>query len=193
MAAYVLSSSASQEPITLEEAKQHLRIDIDDDNLIIDSLISVAREYAEAVTGRALITQTWKAYLEDWPSDKDYIELPFPPLQSVSSITYTNSDLTINTWSTSYWETSTQCEPGRVNLSYGESWPTATLNVGLPICITFVAGYGTPDDVPDLIKAGMKVDLMDLYDNRASIVIGQAINHLATVDRLYFPKRVFKF
>lgn len=182
----------SEEPITLDQAKNHLRVDIEDDDGLIDSLIKVSREYAEAVTGRALITQTWKMYLTDWP-EEDYIELPYPPLQSISSITYEDYNGTVTTWAATHYKVDTYSEPGRVVLAYDDTWPTATLNVSNPICITFVCGYGTPDDIPESIKAGMKIDLSDLYDNRASIVIGQAINHLSTVDRLYAPCRTFKF
>ncbi len=99
----------------------------------------------------------------------------------------------MNTWAATNYVVDTQSEPGRIVLAYNKIWPTSTLNVSNPICVTFVCGYGTPDDVPEMIKSGMKVDLADLYSNRQSILVGQTYNHLPTVDRLYWPNRIFQF
>jgi hypothetical protein len=70
------------EPLTLEEAKNHLRVDadIDEDDALINNLIAAARQDCEKFQNRAYITQTWELWLDAWP-EKDYIELPLPPLQ----------------------------------------------------------------------------------------------------------------
>jgi len=192
--ALVIVTEPSEEPITLDQAKQHLRIDTEDDDTLILGLIKVAREYAETATRRALMTQTWNYYLEDWPKE-DHIDLPMAPLQSIGAtgITYENSSGGVTTLTTGYYEVDTLSVPGRVVLGYNESWPTATLNVSNPICIKFVAGHGTPDDVPEMIKSGMKIDLADLYEQRESYIIGQTVNHLPVLDRLYTPFKVWGF
>jgi uncharacterized phiE125 gp8 family phage protein len=189
--ALVLVTDPTEEPITLDEAKHHLRVEIDDDDSLILGMIKAAREYAEAVTHRRLITQTWKYYLDEWP-DESYIEIPFPPLISISNtgIKYTDSSMLVTTWTSTEWEIDTSKEPGLVHLTYGYSWPSATLNVTSPIEIEFVCGYGTPDDIPEMIKLGMKVDLTDLYENRTSYVRG-TFEHLPTVERLYASHRIF--
>jgi len=71
------------EPITLEEAKLHLKVDSADDNTLISGLITTARELAEKETKRAFITQVWQMFFDEAP---DEIEIPKPPLQSVESI-----------------------------------------------------------------------------------------------------------
>jgi len=83
-------------------------------------------------------------------------------------------------------------EPGRLVLAYGETWPTDTLTVTSPIEITYVTGYGTPDDIPESLKLGMKIDLADLYEQREAWIQG-SFEHLPTVDRLYYPYRTFLF
>jgi len=50
------------------------------EDTLISAQIAAARRYCESVQGRAYITQTWELWLDAWP-DKDYIELPRPPLQ----------------------------------------------------------------------------------------------------------------
>lgn len=78
-----LTVQPTVEPVSLEEAKLHLRVDSADDNVLISSLIKTARELAEQETHRVFITQTWRMYLDQAPS---VIEIPKPPLQSIVSI-----------------------------------------------------------------------------------------------------------
>lgn len=62
-----LVSAPAGEPITLLEAKQHLRVDVDDDDALIGSLITAARQAAETRTGRQLMTARWKLVLDGFP------------------------------------------------------------------------------------------------------------------------------
>ena len=78
-----LKTAPAVEPVTLEEAKLHLKVDGAEDNTLITTLITTARELAERETKRAFITQTWQMYLDQAPQ---IIEIPKPPLQSIVSI-----------------------------------------------------------------------------------------------------------
>ena len=78
-----LKTAPAIEPVTFEEAKNFIKVDTGDDNTLISSLISAARESIEKETGQVLITQTWQMFL-DYASPE--IRIPRPPLQSVSSI-----------------------------------------------------------------------------------------------------------
>lgn len=78
-----LKTAPTVEPVTLEEAKLHLRVDSGDDNTLITALILTARQLAERETKRAFVTQTWQMYLDQASA---VIEIPKPPLQSVESI-----------------------------------------------------------------------------------------------------------
>ena len=166
------TSDPSVEPITTAEAKTHLRVDHTDHDTYIDTLIQSAREYIEGVIGRALVQQTWKYYLQDWPAGDEF-ELPYPPLQSVTSIKYTDSDDDETTWDSDEYEVDTDAEPGRIILAYGETWPSTTLHPKNPIEIEYVAGYAvdtgsSPDDyranIPEAIKAAVKIHVEMLYD-----------------------------
>jgi hypothetical protein len=82
-----IKTAPAIEPLSLDEAKLHLRIDSDDEDTYITSLIKAARCYAEQVlASRSFITQTWELWLDAFP-DKDFIELPMPPLQAAPSVT----------------------------------------------------------------------------------------------------------
>lgn len=78
-----LKTAPTVEPISLDEAKLHLKIDGSDDNTLISALIETARKLVESETKRGFITQTWQMYLDSVPAE---IRIPKPPLQSIESI-----------------------------------------------------------------------------------------------------------
>src|SRR3990167_7589456 len=91
----IRTAAPDQEPLSLDEAKQHLRVDIDEHDELILSLVAAARQWAEDHTLRALVTQTWRLTLDyERPSFEadgrctHRIVLPRPPLASVTSVTY---------------------------------------------------------------------------------------------------------
>jgi len=78
-----LITAPTTEPVTLATAKNRLKVDGGEDNALISALIKTARQRAEGVTNRALITQTWRMYLD---KALPIIKIPKPPIQSVESI-----------------------------------------------------------------------------------------------------------
>jgi uncharacterized phiE125 gp8 family phage protein len=143
----------------------------------ISGLITAARKYVESITGLALITQTWEGYLQDWPRE-DYIEIERRPLQSVTSVVYTDSDDSDTTWSTDYYTVNTVYTRGRITLGYGYNWPTVTLAPDRPIKITFVAGFGDAStDVPDEIIHAIKLLVSNWYENREPVFTSNQLMH----------------
>lgn len=143
----------------------------DDDELT--DLITVARNEVESYLNRALITQTWEYFLDAWPEDVDYIEMPLPPLQSTDlSITYKDEDGDETTWTSTYYIVETDSYVGRIVLAYGENWPTGTLYPSLPITIEYKAGYGdNRTDVPKPIKQAILLTVEKYYDGRPELDI----------------------
>ena len=140
----------------------------DDDLLAI--LITNARRIIETITGRALITQTWYCYPENFPqADTQAWELPIPPLASVTAITYYDEvGDTANVIPSAQYAVDLTGNRGRIFIKYNYSWPVTTLRRYTPIVIEFVCGYGaTVDTVP----AGIRTALLQLvtywYENRA--------------------------
>ncbi len=162
------------EPVSLEEAKLHLRVDIADDDYLIDGLLRTAREYVEDVSGRALCTQTWELVADAWPGDT--FVLPKPPLQSVTSIKYTSDAGVEATFSSASYHVDTDSEPGRVVLRSTASWPTVTLADINGIRVRYVCGYGaTAGDVPQRYRQAIALLVGHWYENRESIVASGAM------------------
>lgn len=165
-----LITAPSVEPLTLNEAKIHLRIDTSPatthpDDSLITGHIKAARKWCENFQRRTYVTQTWDLFLDCFP-DTDHIDIPLPPLQSVSYVKYKDGSGTLQTLSSEYYIVDTNKEPGRIALAYGQSWPS-TYGEIQDVQIRFVCGYGdAAADVPDEIKSAMYLKISDLYENR---------------------------
>lgn len=184
------------EPVSLDEVKDHLRIEFTDHDSQLLGLITASREWVEEYLRRAIVQQTWKYYLQSWPSSDEF-ELPFPPLQSVTAIKYTDSDDSETTWDSDEYEVDTDSEPGRIVLAYGETWPSTTLHPKNPIEIEYVAGYdddgGSPPDyrvnIPQAIKEALILDIAMHYDMaKVDVTLYEERRNA-----LLYPYRVWRF
>jgi len=186
----VLSTAPTIFPISLEDAKDHLRLSGDAEDDYVQSLIYTAIDWAEQFTGRRLLTQTWKYYLDDWPEARDdgsYIRLPFGQLKSVTSVVYTDSDEDDTTWDSDEYIVDIESEPGRVVLGYGYTWPSFTASPSNPICITYVCGWTASASVPTNIKHAIKLMVTDLYNDRETMLFGN-LKKLNTIENLLMPQ-----
>lgn len=168
---YQLITPPAEEPVTLAEAKLHLRVDSADDDALIGALIVAARQQAEHLTGRALCTQTWDVILDAFP---EAFKLSYPPVQSVVEVVYLDSDgasQSLTLADTLLDKTST---PGYLVPAYGKAWPESYC-VPNAVRVRYVCGYGTAADVPPGIKAWMLLSVGTLYAQRESFVVGQAM------------------
>jgi uncharacterized phiE125 gp8 family phage protein len=158
-----LIQAPTVEPVTLAEIKDYLRVDGNDFDNMLNSLIVAAREYCEAFQNRSLVTQTWEMILDGFP--KMPLELPKPPLQSVVSITYKDKDWIETTINPDDYIVDQYSEPGRVMLASGKSFPSVELQPINAVKIRFTAGYGDADDVPEAVKQAMKIFIAHRYEN----------------------------
>jgi len=162
---------AQLEPVTLAEMKTHLRVDHDDEDAYIQSLITAAREYVEEQTGRRLMNTTEYQYYAGWPTE---MELRWSPLSSVTSIVYVDTSDTTQTCSSSVYDVDTAEVPGRVRQAYGQTWPTNRGHEN-DITVTYVAGYGaTADSVPERAKHAIKLIAANWYEHREAATDGKA-------------------
>jgi len=178
-----LVTPPSSEPVTLAEAKAHLKLDTSDDDVLIASLIVAARARAEWHTGRALVTQSWTLHLDAWPADG--IEIPLPPLQSVTSVTTYALDDTARVLGSSAYQV--DAASGRLALRSGVTPPTDLRAVNA-VEIAFTAGYGAASAVPVPLKQAILQIVADLYAHRGdeAEIVSQ------TAQALLAPYRIFR-
>lgn len=187
-----LVTAPSIEPVTLTEAKDFLRVTGSDDDTLITNLIIAARTNAESFTRRAFITQTWKLFMDNWPTTtkntswwdgvkqlpilvlagKQDVLIPKAPLSSVTHVkTYDDADSATTFASSNYYVSTYSgdfAQNGRVVLRDNASWPTFERNAD-GIEIQFVAGYGaTAADVPYQIKQSILQEVSTMYETRGA-------------------------
>lgn len=171
-----ITTAPASEPVSLTEAKLHLRIDHSTEDSLITSHIETARQIAEDISGRAFFNRTLTATLDCWPAS-GIIKLPSAPLVSVTSVKYTDEDGAQSTWASSNYIVDTQNEPGRIVFTSDSTLPSVTLQEVNGIEIVYVAGYGTnTDDIPERYKQGMLLLIGHLYENRETVITAQGYN-----------------
>lgn len=192
------------EPITLAEAKAHLRIPTAEtgDDTYITALIQAAREYTEQITNRVFVSQTWALYLDAFPvDDLQKLYLKRPPLISVSSIQYYDNDDVLQTWSSSEYVVDTVGFFGEIYPGRNYSYPVAR-DFYNSVIITYVAGYADSgsspvdlaDNVPETIKSAIKILVAHMYENREPVIVGTSVvNVPMSYKALIMPYRVIEF
>ena len=200
-----LVTPPTEEPVSLLEAKLHLRVDFDEDDMLIASLITAARQAAETLTGRQLTTARWKQVLDCFPGPSlmgvpagqtftlpgHAILLAKAPVQSVVSITYLDMASVNQTRPALTYTVDAACEPARITPVFGQIWPICLPQIGA-VSVTFDAGYGTASQVPEGIKSWIKLRVGSLYAHReevAALSRGR-IDSLPFIEGLLDPYKV---
>ena len=175
----VLNTPPAAEPVTLDQAKAHLKVDTSDDDALIAQLVTAARARAEWQTGRAFVTQDWTLWLDAWPL-QGVVEIPLAPLQAVTSFTTYACDDSATVLDTGKYRVDANSEPGRVVLQPGVT--LAALRDINAIAITFTAGYGEAAAVPTPVAAAILQIVASLYAHRGDEMVptpGSALAMLA--------------
>ena len=184
----VLTVPPSVEPLTLDDAKLHVRVDGTTEDALITSLIVAARMEAENRAGVGIITQTWRETLSCFPSYitgygweygggpdmfGDVIRLSRGPVQSITSIQYLDLGGQTQTLSSDIYVLESTPVSDEISLAFGKIWPLIPPQANA-IAITYVVGYADDAvDVPPDLVAALKLRVEDLYRNRG-VQIGES-------------------
>lgn len=179
-----LIAPPASEPVALADAKAHLKVDTTDDDALIIALITAARARAEWHTGRALMTQSWILWLDAWPAER-IVEIPLPPLRSVTSVTSYGRD-----------DTASVLDPARYVVDLAANRVALRQNSFIPpflrvinaIAIGFTAGYGDVPDVPQGLKTAILELIAFLYEHRGEAPADLPVD----VQAMLAPYRVLK-
>lgn len=170
----ILDMPPATDPVTLDEMKEHSRIDSVDEDSGIASLIRAATQKLDGrdgLLGRCLITQVWKLTLDRFAGE---IVILLPPCEEIVSIVYVDPKGDEQTLAASEYQAFHLGTPdsARVRPAYGKSWP-ATRSVPEAVTVRFVAGYGdTAADVPEPLRTAIRMHVGHLYEHRESVMFG---------------------
>jgi uncharacterized phiE125 gp8 family phage protein len=159
-----LITPATELAVTLVEAKAHLKVDVVDDDLLITAYIAAATEAAEQITGRAIMPQTWELTLDAFP---DALEITRMPAVSITSLKYYDSNGTQQTLSNSLYTLDNADDFGSAYVVpvYNGAWPDTRGQINA-VALRYLAGYAAAVNVPESIKAWVKLQVGAMYENR---------------------------
>lgn len=176
-------------PVSLTEAKAHLRVDHTDEDNLIESLIDAATSHfdGEGVLGRAIITQSWAQWVGQSPG---WVRLNIATFQSLTSVEYYDTDNALQTATLTDFEIRLEGDYVIIKPKTDFNWPLAYTRQDA-IKISYVAGYGdAPADVPQSIRQAILLTVGHWYQNREAVVEGTfkelplAVASLIGVERL---------
>ncbi len=187
----VLITPPAELAVSVAEAKAHLRVEHSDDDTLISAMVKAAIGALDGwtgVLGRCLVTQTWRQDVWDFPGSGD-LRLPFPDVSSVT-VKYFDGTNVEQTLASGNYELLADARGSLVRQSSTGSWP-GVYDRSDAVRVTFAAGYGGAADVPETLKAAIKLMVGDMYRNRETAAAGQIsqIPMSTTVDMLIAPYR----
>lgn len=192
------ATQPAAEPITLEEARMHLKIDAEGsppshpDDALIESLITAARQHVERYTYLTVAERQVEARVAAF--DDDGIDIPASPVQSIVSVKYVDSSGVEQTVSSGDYELGGSLDGPVLLLKHGSNWPTDVYDRADAVRITVEAGFttGSPNDnpLPGPVRAAMLLVLTHLYENRAAVQSRQTFHVPLGVESLLWPYRV---
>lgn len=167
-------SNPAAEPVTLAEAKAHLRVDSSDEDALISAMIAAARESAEHETGRTVISTTWRLTLDQFPTS---IQLPMPRVTGVTVIEYVDDAGVTQALAPAGYQLIADSEyEAWIEPAYGYGWPAVRAQAEA-VRVTYVAGWANAAAVPAAIKAWVLLAVGDMYANRERSGAKPAVAH----------------
>lgn len=173
-----LVTAPTTEPVTLAEVKAHCVIGHDDDDLLLEVMISAAREHGESLTGRSWAPKTLEVVLDSFPSGA--IELPASPVTEVESIKYLDVDGVEQTMPDTDYTVDTDSLIGRV---VAEEWPETADKINA-VRVRYTAGWLFAD-FPPALKQWLLIRVATLYEHREALTMVSNNRLVLPMDRSF--------
>jgi uncharacterized phiE125 gp8 family phage protein len=180
---------ASTEPVSLAEAKLHLRVDHDEEDGLIQGLITAARQLAEGEMQRTLISTTWQMTTDAFG---DALRLEWPRVLGVESLQFVAEDGQLATLDPADYvlDNSNDVSPAYLVPAFGCAWPATRAEINA-VRVRYVAGFGSsPVDVPQQIKQWILLHVGAMYANREAVA-GKQMTALPYLCGLLEPFKVY--
>jgi len=188
----ILVTPPAAEPVALGEAKTFLKVDHDDEDALIGTLIAAARLHVEAAIRRVLVTQSWRLVLDGWPaaaSSGYRVEIPLSPVASIDAVTIYNAAGDPTVLEASAYITDVSSVPARL-LVRNSLAPGAAFN---GIEIDFTAGYGDAADIPAPLSQAILQLVAHWYETREPVAFGGPAGEVPeTVSALIAPFKLVR-
>jgi len=159
-----VSTAAATEPVSVPEAKAFLRVDHSDDDALIGALIKAARGSIERQTGRAMVSQTVTEKMP-YATAMAGVEFGRTPATSVTSVSFYDTDGTLQTVAAADYTARTDSEPGTLRLDEAQTDPDTSR--GDCVVVVYEVGSATSASVPESLNTAVKMLVAHLYEHRS--------------------------
>ncbi len=174
MKTYQVTTAATTYPVSLTEAKSHLKVDTNADDTYIESIIKAATQLSEEYTNRFFIDTVVTQYASDF---KEIETLFKSKVSAVTHVKYYDSNNTLQTLSATVYDEQLNYEPAQIQLADGQSYPAFTKRNDA-VEVKYTVGYGAASDVPEIIKQAILLTIGNFYSNRESVIVGRMVSEL---------------
>lgn len=210
-----VAGEAVDEPVSLDDAKKHLRVDGNDDDDLIGTMITSARTSCEERMQRSIVPQSWvltqssfghpwieqhsglqhalisnpgwyRAHSHRFP---DSVILPHPPIRTVESVQYLDVNRSRVTLDPSAYRLAVIGETLAMLRPVGQAWPQ-TAREPDAVIVTYSAGWAEVAQIPAPIISWIKLRIGALYENREEFSAGEPIPQLGFADCLLDPHSI---
>lgn len=173
--AYTITKATepTQKALDLQFVKDYLRVDNNDEDVLINSLITAAKNKIEHMTGRVLISTTFDIW---FPCFYDVMVLPKNPITAISYVKYYDAANTLQTLSSSYYDYNLDDSFPEIKAAYNYTYPN-TYDRAKAVNVRFVAGW-TQATIPEDLRIAMLLIVGHYFENRQNVVVGRQVNEL---------------
>ena len=170
-----VDTAAAAPVYTTAQMKAFLKVDVTDDDTLIDNLIEAATESCQIYTNQYFINTVVTQYSDNW---KEFYTLYKSPVVSITHVKYYDSDDTQQTLASSNYILGHYSKPARIGVAVDGELPNLSTRINA-VEVKYTVGYGTHStDVPEGIRAAIALTCGNWYENRQSVITGRTATEL---------------
>ena len=170
-----VDTAAASPVYTTAQMKTFLKVDVSDDDTLIDNLIEAATESCQIYTNQYFINTVVTQYSYNW---KEFYSLYKSPVVSITHVKYYDSDDAQQTLASSNYVLDNISKPARIGVSVTGDLPNLSTRINA-VEVKYTVGYGTAStDVPEGIRAAIGLTCANWYENRQSVITGRTATEL---------------
>ena len=170
-----VNTPATTPVFTTAEAKAVLKVDVTDDDTVIDNLVAAATESCQIYTNQYFIDTVVTQYSDNW---NEFYTLYKSPVDSITHVKYYDTDDSLQTLASSNYILDNTSKPARIGVAVDGSLPNLSKRINA-VEVKYTVGYGTAStDVPEGIRTAIILTVGNWYENRQSVITGRTATEL---------------
>lgn len=171
-----LVTPATDLPVGVSQAKDHLKVTYNDEDALIESYLMAAIRRCEDYRQSNIMSAQYELYARTWPGCNviSVISLQKSPVSAINSVKYYDADNNLQTVSSSLYRLQDFRVPARIEFDSAFTMPDLH-DREYPVVINFQAGYIAASSVPPTLKHAILLELGTLHEIRQSETIGNGL------------------